>query len=458
MPSTMSPTPCRRGKPPESGPPARRSARRLMRGIRPLLALAVGALAALLPAPGLAQIAVPDCPDYKELCVQADRTGGIDLRQGIAYLEGNVRGVLRSRDARFRADKLTAYRNEAQVWERMVLEGGVRLEQPGRTATAGHAVLQTEQIVLEQAVHVEDQGLTIDAARVTMENAPERMVAEGEPEAPVVIHVASALLPAGEPAPAEENGNAAPAAPDAATEAPNGSGSPSQTVPEAAPEAAPPESGDGTAMPTADAGQGDAGQGGAVLHAQKAVVTQQPRTIELTGDVLIEQTADAATLRASSARFQVDAAGEPESFRAEGDVELRQPGRVVSADVAQSRNGLETILLVGNARVQQPDQLDLTSDRIEVYTDAERGIVQGAEQQQPITLALELGQPKSYRLSEQGLNALRGKNVPQPVLQKLTPLVGRTFKTREAFSKEVAALLTPQERDQYLETIVAQAG
>ena len=37
-------------------------------------------------------ISPPDCPEYDSLCLQADRSGGVDLKAGTAYLEGNVVG------------------------------------------------------------------------------------------------------------------------------------------------------------------------------------------------------------------------------------------------------------------------------------------------------------------------------------------------------------------------------
>lgn len=404
MPSGMSTSPCCGGKPPERRPRPRRAGRlRAGRRLAALLLPVVLGTAAL----AFGAESLPECPETKDLCIQAERSGGIDLKTGLAFLEGNVSGIVRSRDLRFWSGKLTAYRGSDGTWERLVLEGGVRMTQPGREATADVGILEPDRIRLRGSAHLEQKGLVVDGDEIVVLNDPERFEVHGREDQQLRIVLQQDLLPApgtGEPGP----------------EAP---------VP-----------------------------GETVLSADRAVIDQSPRRIRLTGAARVEQTDRSLSMQAESATFEMNAEGGLAGFRAEGGVEIKQPGREVSADRAQSRNGTQTIVLTGNARLRQPDQFDLTSERIEIYSDAEKGVVQSEQQQQPITLSLDLGGKKAYRLSEQGLNALRSKGVPQTVVGKLAPLVGRSFENREAFSNAAGALLTPEERDRYLETIVTQAG
>ena len=87
-------------------------------------------------------ISPPDCPEYDSLCLQADRSGGVDLKAGTAYLEGNVVGFLKRHDLVFKAQSLKAFRNDNDEWVRLELDREVGVQQPERWATADHAVVE----------------------------------------------------------------------------------------------------------------------------------------------------------------------------------------------------------------------------------------------------------------------------------------------------------------------------
>ena len=96
------------------------------------------------------------------------------------------------------------------------------------------------------------------------------------------------------------------------------------------------------------------------------------------------------TLTADSVRLDFDEEDKLAGFRAEGKVRIEQPERILSADIAYSENLNETVVLVGNAKIVQQGQFSLTSDRVEVYSDAKKGVVQSKDRQRPVTLELDL--------------------------------------------------------------------
>jgi len=375
---------------------------------RPLLAALLLA-ALLLPAagaPGAAtpgEEAGPTCPAERELCVQAERSGGIDLKTGVATLEGNVRGIVRSRDLSFSGQSLKAFRNGGQEWVRLVLEHNVNLRQGERRSESDHGVLEREEIRLTGNVRIDQADLTIEGHEAVIRSADNRTVVRGLPDAPLTVLLRRALL--------EEDSGASAAAEDTTT----------------------------------------------LVRAQKAVVEDQPRRVVLTGDVHIEQSNERLRLDAQQVTLFFAEGSALDSFRAEGNVVMTQPERRITADYAQSRSQLRTILLVGHATMQQKGAFDLKSDRMEVYSDASKGIMQSHDRQKPITLSLDLAGNQTYGLTQAGMLKLSGKAVPSALLEKLAPLIGKTYPSRAAFREAVSQRLTRREADAHLETILANA-
>jgi lipopolysaccharide export system protein LptA len=402
----------------------RRSAARLLSGL-PAVLLAL-LLAGLAPH-GLAAQAggdAPDaatveeaagpgsaCPEERELCVQAERTGGIDLKTGVAHLEGNVRGVVRSRGLRFSGESLKAFRNGGEQWVRLVLERDVHLEQAGRTSESDHGVLERDEIRLSGHVRIEHEELRIEGQEAIIRTDGRRTVVHGLPGQPLLVLLRRALL-------VEE--------PDA--------------TPAGAPRAAP-----------------DPDEVTTTVRAQKAVVEDDPPRVTLTGDVRIEQSDERLRLTAQQVTLNFLEDRALESFRAEGDVVISQPDRRIAADFAQSRNALRTILLVGHATMQQKGTFDLKSDRMEVHADASKGILQSQDRQKPITLSLDLAGGQRYGLTQAGMLKLTDQGVPTGVLEKLAPLIGQTYASRTGFREAVSRHLTRREVAAYLDTIVANA-
>ena len=343
------------------------------------------------------------CPVERELCVQAERSGGIDLKTGVAHLEGNVQGLVRSRALRFSGQSLTAYRDSGQEWVRLVLDQDVRLRQTDRKSASDHGVLEREEIRLTGNVSIEQQDLRIDGAEAEIRSDGSRTVVRGLPEAPLTLVLQRPLL-------------------------------------------------------TDASAPGSAAAGGTTsLRAQKMVLENQPRRAVLTGNVHLEQSNDHLRLDAEQVTLNFSEGNVVESFRAEGNVVIAQPERRISADFAQSRNELRTILLVGHATMQQKGAFDLKSDRMEVYADASKGILQSHDRQKPITLSLDLAGGSTYGLTQAGILKLSAKGVSPTVLEKLAPLIDKTFPSRATFREAVSQRLTRHEQDTLLDTILANA-
>jgi lipopolysaccharide export system protein LptA len=361
----------------------------------------------------------PKCPEFKELCVQAEKSGGFDLKTGVATLEGNVAGVVKSRQLQFYGQTLTLFRDDQDNWARLVLEQQVRLVQPEFTATAQHGVVEKGRIQLNGEARLAQENLTIEGDEIVVQSEPEHMVVTGLANKLLRIVHQGAMIP-----------------PPPLSAGPEGLDAPPATAVGERAQPLPPTT---------------------LIRADKALIEKDGRNVQLTGSVHVEQSDQRLILTGEQASFSFNEHNALDAFRAEGHVVITQPGRIVSADEAQSQNGMETILLTGNASVRQPGQFDLTSNRVEVYTDATRGTVRSEEPEQPITLTLDVGGDKPYKLAEAGLDQLRAGGVPPATVQKLAPLVGVTYAQREAFRSAVRAVLTEQEAERYLDTILAHA-
>src|SRR5689334_8120155 len=129
----MTSSPCSGG-----GRPNLRMHVRLPAGFVLLLALSIAMPSTALrgqPSTGPAAepaLRMPVCPAYQNMCVNADKNGVFDMNNGVAELEGDVRGYMGSQDLTFHSDLLRAMRDEAGDWKRLFLSNNVRMAQPNR--------------------------------------------------------------------------------------------------------------------------------------------------------------------------------------------------------------------------------------------------------------------------------------------------------------------------------------
>ena len=363
----------------------------------------------------LAPLQPPVCPEYKEICVQADRTGGIDLNNGVAHLEGNVLGVMKSKELTFRADTLRAYRNDQDEWVRLVLDLNVVFSQPDQRARADHAILEQVKTVLFGSVYLKRPKMTVESHQVLFEEDPRRSVIEGSRDKPLRIEFLS-KAPARVPAQTENS--------------PAGGNGAVQTVVA------------NEIMETT------------WVFAQKAVLEETLGRADISGGVRIRQKLRELNLTAESVSLFFTEDNELDSFRAEGNVVVLQPDRKLQADTAISQNNMETILLLGNTKVAHTGQFDISADRMEVYTQVDRGLVKSSNQQKPITLTMDLGANSPYLLNAQRVEILAQQGIPQDTLAKLSPLVDQDFKIRSMYISRLKELMSPEESERYLETIV----
>ena len=291
------------------------------------------------------------CPEFKNLCVQAERSGGIDLKSGTAVLEGNVLGYLRSQELTFRAATLKAFQDDKGDWVRLVLDRNVRLTQPDGKAQADHSILEPRRILLFGNAVYAQGPLWIEGDEIYLNDETQQSTVKGSAEKPLLIrHLREPVPPAAD---GERGLDGIEPAPDGEIAA-----------------ALRPET--------------------TVIQALRAEIEGSPKKMRFTGSVKVRREELDWTLTADSVRLDFDEEEKLAGFRAEGKVRIEQPERSLSADIAYSENLNETVVLVGNAKIVQQGQFSLTSDRIEVYSDAKKGVVQSQDRQRPITLELDL--------------------------------------------------------------------
>jgi lipopolysaccharide export system protein LptA len=341
--------------------------------------------------------------------LQAEHIGRLDFRSGEAELEGNVIGHVRSQAMMIFGQSAKAYRNEAREWDRILLDREVRITDPDREITADHGIIKREGAQFSGNVHLAYESAMIDGDELVYERALDRATMRGNPARPLFIQ-----FPAG--------------VDDLAAQA------------DAADEAAADESKELT-----------------LAKAQKAVVEQQGRLLTLTGQVRVDIPDRQIHLEAESVILNIAEDNTVTAFQARGDVVIVQPGRRLNSDSARSQNRMQTILLLGKARVRQDNQFDLTSERIEVFTDAKKGTVRSEDRQKPINLSLDVSAGRPYVLDSGKVQGLGDKGVPAATLKKLDPLVGQPFTSQTGFRQAVSKRLTAEEVDLYLNTIVSQA-
>ena len=118
---------------------------------------------------------------------------------------------------------------------------------------------------------------------------------------------------------------------------------------------------------------------------------------------------------------------------------------------------MRTILLSGQANMRQKGQFDLKAETLEVHVDSRRGVIQSANRKKPITLLLDFKEDQSRRLARAEMTTLAQRGVPPLTLEKLGPLLNKSFPSREGFEAAVKARLTQAESRRYLSIIVGTA-
>ncbi|MDH4121205.1 MAG: hypothetical protein OEV94_05845 [Deltaproteobacteria bacterium] len=346
-----------------------------------------------------------DCPPFNTMCLRADGEGGVDLQSNTAYLEGNVRGRVVKHQISLRAQVLKLIRNERDDLARLMMDRDVVVTQPGREVMADHGLVEQASglVVVWGNATLTGGNLTVQADEIRMENKGTLDRMRGTATEPFQMKYLGK-------SPLTENGAPTPVdLPDTLT-----------------------------------------------VTAANGVVDHSKRQISLTGNVTLERVERAWKITAQKIVLTFSPRNELTQFQASGEAALEQPGRTVTADSIVSGNQMTTVLLVGNAKVRKPGEFDLAGDRIEVYSDAGKGIVQNANQK-PLVLTIPGQRQTTYQLTQDALNRLEFAGVPRSTLDKLTPLSSRSFLGQEAMTAAVQQALTKEEADQYLNAIVKQA-
>jgi lipopolysaccharide export system protein LptA len=390
----------------------------------PGLVCAAAETAQVGPAPLVSGQPIPDveplkaCPLQHDLCVESQEQGDYDVHAGVAELRGNVRGYMRSRDMAFASQRLKAMHGTEGSARRVELYGAVRMTEPGLKIASENAVLEDNVATLYGSVRVEQPGEWMEGDQVVVDHEAQRLTVTGKPGQPMTFLVADqtqepeAKIPATGQTPA---------------------------IPGSSP-AVPSTSGDGTQA-----------------WAQRAVVEEDGRQLQLTGAVHVKVPARQIVMDAENVTLQFNDDGTVTGFTARGNVSISQPGRRLNSESARSQNRMQTILLLGKARMQQEGQFDLVSDRLEVFVDAKRGVVRSEDRQKPMSLSLDVSAVRGWRLDAARMTKLKDQGIPEAVLKKLEPLQGHSYPSQPAFEQAVGDRLSPEESERHLSTISNQA-
>jgi len=368
-----------------------------------------------------------ECPAERTVCIRSEDRGEFDVRSGTADLTGNVRGYVRTQLLGFVSQRLKAQREGKQAWRRIELTGAVQLIQPGRRIVSNHAVIEPTVATAYGNVRLDDERRWGEGDELIVEKEPRRMTLKGTSAHPAMLFVAEA------PEAAAARAKTAPKP-----------GKPEEKA--GAPKAGKPEE------------KGEAPvQTGTYVQAEKAVFDERSHQAFLTGAARVNIGARSLDVAAVSITVQFNEDNEVQAFQARGSVVITQPGRLLRGDSARTLNQMQTILVQGKARMQQEGQFDLTSERLEVFTDTQRGAVRSEDRQRPMSLFLNLKSEESWRLDATRMARLKEKEVPEEVTKKLEPIVGRSFGSEDAFKQAVKQRLTDEESERYMPLIVAQA-
>ena len=375
-------------------------------------------------------ISPPDCPEYDSLCLQADRSGGVDLKAGTAYLEGNVVGFLKRHDLVFKAQSLKAFRNDNDEWVRLELDREVGVQQLERWATADHAVVEndTGRVELYGRVKMGEESAYIEGEKIVIEQDPERSIIDGGPTKPLLMRYAARSAPA------------------------NRESAPTETVPT---ESAPTES--ASTMTGAEDVNGETFPDTILVTARHAIIDNAAGLARYEGNVFMRRVEMGWRVWGDMIELTFSEDQRLTDIHVVGGARIEQPNRILSGDEVVSQNEMEILLLIGNAHARQIGQFDIKSDRIEVYADAERGLVQSKDQQGTLRLTLNFGDVTPHILDTSNVDLLRDQGLPAGTLTKLDAIVGQTFEGRSAFIEAVRPRLSAAEAERFLDTIAAAA-
>jgi len=339
-----------------------------------------------------------DCAPTHELCVESHDLGDYDAKAGVAELRGDVRGYIRSTEMAFTTQRLKATRAAKGTLRRLELYGTVRVSEPGRRVAADNAVVDRGVSTLFGKVRMEEQGNWIECDEAVVDHDAERVTLKGKAGEPLTVMVS-----------------------EDETDQPAGS-----------------------MTKLAD---------GTQVWAQRAVMEQEGRQLQLTGAVHVTVPLRQLVLDAENVTLVFTESGAVISFSARGNVRIVQPGRKLMADSARSQNRMQTILLLGKARMQQEGQFDLNSDRLEVYVDTQRGAVRSEDRQKPMNLSIDINAVRGWKLDASRMAKLRDQGVPSTLTRKLEVMQGRVFPSQQAFDQAVTERLGAEDADRYLPTI-----
>ena len=378
-----------------------------------------------------APIEKPKCPQFKTLCIQAKQDVVMDQNLGIAEFRGGVLGKYTPQDMWFQADTVRAFRMGKQEWSRLEMVGEVHMEQPGALAQADHARMDPDRVVLTGNAILNQPPQIVEGYEIVLNQNPNKVVVRASVDPQKDQKPAHLLY----------------------VEPPKDQVSLKENSTEGQPE----EAGQTQVQP--EAPQSPQVSERIEATAQELVFDEITREVVLTGNVHLTQASEQMEIRTQALRIRFDEEQQFQDFRAEGGVRISQPGRELQSDIAVSQKEKNTILLIGNARIQSSDGSKLQSDQIEVYTDAEKGVVKSEESKKPLSLSFQLQreQKRDYSLTRMALTKLSGKGVPNSILDRLAPLVDQRFTEEHLFEKEVMALLEPEEQKLFL-TLILEAA
>ena len=350
------------------------------------------------------------------MCIRSEDRGEFDVRTGTVDLSGNVHGYVREQRLGFTSQHLKAQREGKQAWRRIELSGAVQLTQPGRRIVSDYAVIEPNIATAYGKVRLDSDGRWGEGDEIIVEQKSRRTTLKG-----TAGHVA-ALYVTGPPAAVEPQTKA-----DA-------------TRTKKAPDKA--------AVPV---------DTGTHVEAERAVFEERGHQAFLTGAAHVNIGARSLDVSAVSITVQFSESNEVLGFQARGNVVITQPNRRLLGDSARTLNQMQTILVQGKARMQQEGQFDLSSDRLEAFTDTERGAVHSEDRQRPMSLFLNVRSRENWRLDATRIAHLKEREVPEEVTKKLETMFGLTFGSEDAFKQAVKQRLTDEEFERFMPLIVAQA-
>ncbi|MDT8446435.1 MAG: LptA/OstA family protein [bacterium] len=124
-------------------------------------------------------------------------------------------------------------------------------------------------------------------------------------------------------------------------------------------------------------------------QASEILLFEAVRKAVLQGAVALRDEEEMADLSAQRLVLFLDQNDELEEITASGGFRMAQPGRKSKSDRAVLDYRKRIVTLLGNAEVSQVDEGRVEGDRIEMYMDVDKGLVQG-KHRQPVRIEIPL--------------------------------------------------------------------